>query len=63
MKNTAAQTAQSSAQGQLNLNVSHLYQHFLAGEIEAFEFSELVDALIGLQALAETAEEPTFCTA
>jgi hypothetical protein len=39
--------------GQLNRNMSDLYQRFLVGDIEPLECSDLLDQLIGLYAVAD----------
>ena len=43
--------------------ISSLYQHFIGGEIEAMEFSDLVDAMIECYSLDETTDDLEFCPA
>ncbi len=61
MINTSAATTTQSSQRQLNSNISLLYQHFLAGDLDPLEFSERVDDLIGIHALIETADDLQLC--
>jgi hypothetical protein len=51
----------TTAQDQLSLDISHLYQQFLAGEIGSLEFSELIDDLIGIHSLIDSVEDAQLC--
>lgn len=55
MANLHISSATPSLQDQLNREISQLYRHFLAGELEPQEFSELVDELIGMHSLMDVA--------
>ncbi len=53
----------TTPQNELSLEISSLYQHFLAGDIGTLEFSELVDDLVGIHALIDMVDEVQLCHA
>ncbi len=56
-------TAEQSLQSHLNRHISQLYQHFLVGDLEPIEFSEMIDDLISLHAVTDVLHEAPLCQA
>jgi hypothetical protein len=56
-------TATQSLPSQLDREMSELYRHFLTGDLNPLEFSELLDDLIGVHTLIENADATRLCQA